>query len=110
VRREDGLRQIDGAKWERDEYNCLTLRVTTNDNWPVQARLTMRPPYCDRGHIQLNIDGPLDIDGADSFPRYFFSLPEADAHARNFLKWRLWKQRTVPEETIRSEFEKVTRA
>jgi hypothetical protein len=48
------------------------------------------------GAIHLNIDGISDIDGADSFPRYFFSFKEADEHTRTFLKWRLWKERSFP--------------
>jgi hypothetical protein len=62
----------------------------------VHAWLALRPVYCDRGHIQLCIDGPLYLDHADSFPRYFFSFEEADAHTRTFLKWRLWKERSFP--------------
>jgi hypothetical protein len=50
----------------------------------------------DRGHIQLMIQGIHDLDDADSFPRYFFSFKEADAHTRAFLKWRLWKKRAFP--------------
>jgi hypothetical protein len=42
--------------------------------------LSLRPVYCDRGHIQLCIDGPLDLDACDSFPRFFFSFREADEH------------------------------
>jgi hypothetical protein len=61
----------------------------------VHAFLTLRPAYCDRGHIQLLIEG-IDLDGADSFPRFFFSFREADEHTRTFLKWRLWKERTHP--------------
>jgi hypothetical protein len=102
--REEGIKQIDKAKWENDAQQCLDMLVQTSDNLWVHAWLTMRPPYCDRGHIVLNIDGPLALDTADSFPRYFFSFPEADAHTRAFLKWRLWKERTVPDAAIRSAF------
>lgn len=62
----------------------------------VTCYLSLRPHYCDRGHIQLFIDGDLSIDGADSFPRYFFSFKEADEHTRTFLKWRLWQHRIHP--------------
>jgi hypothetical protein len=54
----------------------------------VHAWLALRPVYCDRGQIQLGIDGPLNLDAADSFPRFFFSFKEADEHTRTFLKWR----------------------
>jgi hypothetical protein len=94
--REDGLRQIETTPWLKDEYGALNLHVQTPDGLLVHAWLALRPHYCDRGHITLNIDGPLDLDGHDSFPRYFFSFAEADHHARTFLKWRLWKERTYP--------------
>jgi hypothetical protein len=103
--REDGIKQIDEAQWEMDDCNTLNLYVRTSEDWPVHAFLSMRPPYCDRGHVQLNIDGPLSLDRADSFPRYFFSFEEANAHARTFLKWRIWKERTVADAEIREAFE-----
>ena len=83
---EEGLRQIESAKWTKDKYGVLNLDVLTPEGSPVRAWLSLRPVYCDRGHIQLCIDGPLDLDYADSFPRFFFSFAEADAHARTFLK------------------------
>lgn len=94
--REEGLRQIATAPWVKDEYGALNLDVTTPDGIPVRAWLSLRPAYCDRGHIQLGLDGPLQLDGSDGFPRYFFSFAEADAHTRTFLKWRLWKERSFP--------------
>jgi hypothetical protein len=102
--REEGLKQIDEAQWMRDNYDTLHLYVTSPRDRPVDVWLSMRPVYCDRGHIQLNIDGPLQLDGADSFPRYFFSFAEADAHTRMFLKWRLWEYRTVSYAEISSRF------
>jgi hypothetical protein len=90
------LRQIEAAPWVKDEYGCLNLDATTPGGAPVRAWLSLRPHYCDRGHIQLNIEGPLGLDGSDGFPRHFFSFAEADAHTRTFLKWRLWKERTFP--------------
>lgn len=81
------------------------MRVRDAENSVVVAWLQIRPAYCDRGHIQLNIDGPLQLDSADSFPRYFFSFIEADAHTRAFLKWRLWRERTYSDGVIRSVFE-----
>jgi hypothetical protein len=92
--REEGLRQIENAKWVRDQYDWWSLRVQDEEGRWVEAQLSLRPHYCDRGHIQLLVDGPLELDGADSFPRFFFSTQEADHHVRCFLKWRLWKERT----------------
>ena len=94
--RAEGLRQIETAQWTKDEYGQLNLHVHTPEGHRVHAWLSLRPVYCDRGHIQLNIDGPLSLDGSDSFPRFFFSFREADEHTRTFLKWRLWKERTHP--------------
>jgi hypothetical protein len=106
VTREEGIKQIDEARWEKDDdAACLNLKVNDEEGLQVHAWLTPRPVYCDRGHIKLNIDGPLALDSADSFPRYFFSFEEADAHTRTFLKWRLWKERTHSDAAIRSAFE-----
>ena len=92
--RAEGLKEIDEAKWCVDEYRTLNLYVTDKEGHKVHSFLTLRPTYCDRGHIQLNIDGRFGLDQADSFPRYFFSFKEADDHTRRFLKWRIWKHST----------------
>jgi hypothetical protein len=94
--KEEGLRQIEDAKWTKGRHGELGLAVRTQDGRPVLAWLELRPHYCDRGHIKLLIEGIADLDGQDNFPRYFFSFPEADHHTRVFLKWRLWKERTYP--------------
>lgn len=93
--REQGVTEIDKAQWKKGD-SCLELRVHDEKGRVVDAWLQLRPPYCDRGHVQLNISGPLELDDADSFPRYFFSFGEADTHTRLFLKWRLWKERVHP--------------
>lgn len=49
-------------------------------------------------------DACLDIDWADSFPRYFYSFEEADQHTRSFLKWRIWKHRDTPHHKIEKYF------
>lgn len=96
ITREDGLAQIDGAKWIKDQYGWLNIYVLDEQGRDVHAALSLRPNYCDRGHIQLLFEGPIDLDRMDSFPRYFFSFEEADKHTRLFLKWRLWKERVYP--------------
>lgn len=94
--REEGLAEIDAAQWVSDPHDgCLNLRFSTAIS-RIHCWLTLRPEYCDRGHIQLNINGPLGLDAQDSFPRYFFTFEEADLHCRTFLKWRIWKHRTFP--------------
>jgi hypothetical protein len=105
MNREDGIKQIEEAQWERDDYGTLHLYITHPSGRPVDAWLSMRPVYCDRGHIQLNIDGPLNLDRHDNFPRFFFSLVEADAHTRTFLKWRLWQERMTADAEMRDVFE-----
>jgi hypothetical protein len=94
--RETGIAQIDAAVWTEDKYGTLNLIVNDSDCNPVHSYLCLRPPYCDRGHIQLHVEGNLGLDNADRFPRYFFSFEEADNHTRTFLKWRLWKHRVHP--------------
>ena len=96
ITREEGLKLIETAPWLKDEYGSLNLSVHTQRGEQIHAWLSLRPVYCDRGHIQLCIEGPLNLDAADSFPRFFFSFKEADEHTRTFLKWRLWKERTHP--------------
>ncbi len=92
--RENGLKQIDEAKWDKDQHGYRNLYVTDAKGNVVHCFLSLRPNYCDRGHIQLNIDALyLCLDHSDSFPRFFFSFEEADIHTRLFLKWRLWKHR-----------------
>lgn len=91
---EEKIKLIHNVEWVEGENNELNLYVKDMDGRSVHAWLTLRPHYCDRGHIQLNIDGPLNLDGHDSFPRYFFSFKEANAHTRTFLLWRLFKRRT----------------
>ncbi len=101
MEKEEGLKQIQEAAWEEDKYGCLNLYVTDSQGNPVHCWLTMRPAYCDRGHIQLNIIGNLYLDEADSFPRFFFSFKEADTHTRLFLKWRIWQHREHEHKFIR---------
>jgi len=100
---ENGIRQIDEARWERirdtnypDMDMGWQLTVTDSHGRPCQCYLSLRPNYCDRGHIQFHLDAYLNLDHADSFPRYFFSQQEANKHVREFLKWRIWKYRTHP--------------
>lgn len=55
--------------------------------------MTRRPAYCDRGHWQVNIELPMNIDAADCFPRYYMRREAAVQETELFLKWRLWKER-----------------
>lgn len=96
VTREEGLAEIDAARWVKDEWGVLNLYVKDKNGHKIHSWLMLRPHYCDRGHIQLVVDGNLNLDHADSFPRFFFSFEEADLHTRTFLKWRLWQHRTHP--------------
>lgn len=91
--KEEGLKEIDNAQWLKDEHGCLNLIVHNPKGGFIHAYLSLRPNYCDRGHIMLGIEGNLFLDEADSFPRYFFSSEEAKIHTKLFLKWRLWQHR-----------------
>lgn len=94
-----GLEEIKNAKWEKDEWGAVNLVVTQPNGHTATCMLTLRPTYCDRGHIQLNIEAAgMGLDNSDSFPRFFFSFEEADAHTREFLRWRLYKVRSNPHE------------
>lgn len=97
INRSQGLAAIKNEEWVQDESGTLNLIVQGPSDSPrVHAWLSLRPAYCDRGHIQLNIEGISSLDRADSFPRFFFSFKEADEHTRTFLRWRLWKERSHP--------------
>lgn len=97
--KEEGLKAIDKAEWYKDGFNYLFLEVPGQNDFKCIAVLSLRPHYCDRGHIQFNMEqSNFDLDGADSFPRFFFSFEEADHHVRTFLKWRIWKHRTYKHE------------
>lgn len=88
------LHQIDTAPWEEDENGTLNFYTEDSDRRLIHCWLTLLPPWCDLGHIQLNIEGLNHLDAGPKFPRYFFSFEEANNHCRTFLKWRLWKHRT----------------
>jgi len=63
-----------------------------NDHRMV-AWITKRPAYCDRGHWQVNIALPLDLDEQDGFPRYYMTLETAKKETELFLDWRINKVR-----------------
>lgn len=76
-------------------WDTLDLRFVI-DGKVIHAFITARPIYCDRGHWMFNVDGPLNLDGADSFPRYYMSLERALEEAEAFLRWRLLKRTATP--------------
>lgn len=95
--REQGIAEIEAAKWQGpNDMGTIDFVVHDAAGRRVLCWLQLRPRYCDRGHVLFNLSGLDDIDEADSFPRYFFTLEEADTHVRNFLKWRLWKEGSHP--------------
>lgn len=82
--------------WQYDaQHRTLDLHFTV-DGHPVHAWITPRPLYCDRGHWQFNVNGPFDLDGADSFPRYFMHLDDAIREAEAWMRWRIAKQTQTP--------------
>lgn len=66
----------------------------------VHAFLQKRPYYCDRGHWSFNVDGIPDMDGADSFPRYYMDLEAAMCEVADFLNWRLFQLDIKPGVTL----------
>jgi hypothetical protein len=73
---------------ENEEFACTEVLISGC----IVATLETRPHYCDRGHYSIKCYLP-DIDGADSFPRYYMSKEVAKAETESFLKWRIWKIR-----------------
>lgn len=94
--KEAGIKEIDDAEWLQDKYGHLNLLIKDPNGGIIRSYLSLRPEYCDRGHIQLGIDGLKDLDRMDSFPRFFFNTEEAKRHTKLFLKWRVWKHREYP--------------
>lgn len=70
-----------------DQFGCLNLLDGNAHVW-----IERRPAYCDRGHFCAKVEGIPDIDGADSFPRYFMDLERAKSEMREWLAWRLRKE------------------
>jgi hypothetical protein len=46
--------------------------------------------YCDRGRFVGKVFGVPDIDGADSFPRYYMDIDRAKLEMAEWLDWRLF--------------------
>ena len=70
------------GQWEAIEhYWSIRMRG-------VEIVIEPRPAYCDRGHWYAKVFGMVDIDAADSFPRYFMDLERAKAEMREWLVWR----------------------
>ena len=84
---------IENTQWEDRGKDGFYMSVLDADGHPVRLYIGHRPVHCDRGHLMLIVDGRLNLDPQDGFPRYFFSFNEADKHARAFLAWRIWKKR-----------------
>jgi hypothetical protein len=69
-----------------------------------------RPGYCDRGHYIAKVFGIPDIDGADSFPRYYMQLHRAFAELYEWLVWRTRKERVhYNQDCVRMTMERVGR-
>ena len=95
------VQHVKNKPWELIQNNgepYLKLTIKDTPKGLVECYLTLRPHYCDRGHLMLIIDGRLELDQHDSFPRYFFSFDEANRHTRDFLLWRLYKIRQYAHE------------
>jgi len=72
------------------EYNIHELYRTKQSTTKMVAWIVQRPPYCDRGHWQVNCELP-GLDGSDGFPRYFMDFKRAVAETEDFIKWRIKK-------------------
>jgi hypothetical protein len=82
---------ISHAEWYLDEWNVWNFLTHDPMGNPVHAFIQKRPPYCDRGHYSFNVDARLNLDGADSFPRYYMDLDTAMLEAVKWLNWRMYK-------------------
>lgn len=54
--------------------------------------MSARPHYCDRGRVMVNVVShnilKVDVDAADGFPRYYFSIERAKAEMADWLAAR----------------------
>ena len=64
-----------GFKTNLDDWGILNIETPT-----VNIMVNKRPSYCDRGRygfmaeVKPEFRAKMNIDEADAFPRYFFSL------------------------------------
>ncbi len=69
-----------------DGYGCL---IITQPNFHIW--MNKRPGYCDRGRYGFHAEGRNgkvgEIDSADMFPRYFFSMQNAFNEINEFIKF-----------------------
>ena len=94
--------EYNAERW-RDVYEPKDIRFApTNDSlggnyeniWIGEALvgiLEPRPHYCDRGRYVFKCELP-DLDGADSFPRYYMTVVTAKWEIIMWLNWRLWRR------------------
>jgi len=97
--------EIDALQWEARDGVLNLMVQDIKSGTRLHIWLSDRPHYCDRGHIQANIDtvrlgadcsneyGMSLLDSSDAFPRYFHSVDRALNEAMDFLHWRLYKHR-----------------
>lgn len=86
-------------KWSwRDNPDYRGLIELYDDAGRMLAWISERPPYCDRGHFQANVECVPNLDSQDGWPRYYMHLDVAQRETTDFLRWRLLRERTPPRE------------
>lgn len=70
-------------------YELVVFRSLRDRDFNVSIALSPRPTYCDRGHWIAQVAGPLELDWADAFPRYYMDVVRAKAELHDWLLWRL---------------------
>jgi len=77
-------------KWRTVKDSLLGVSVLELNYRGVCINIEPRPGYCDRGNYiaQLVSPGPLFIDVADMWPRYYFDLFVAQEECGKFIRKR----------------------
>lgn len=74
-----------GVESRVDEYNIVLIDVG-----PMHMWISPRPHYCDRGrwlvHVESSDPIKLHIDGADGFPRYYYTVTALVTEVCSFMK------------------------
>lgn len=84
---------IERAEWRKDPGYDGLLNYYIDS--VLLAWINPRPPYCDRGHYQAQIEFSPDnpMDAADGMPCYYMRLDTAKQEIRDKLLWRVCKIR-----------------
>lgn len=86
--------------WRKNAEYRGVIELYDDATGRMLAWIGQRPPYCDRGHFQANVECVPDLDSQDGWPRYYMHLEVARRETVDFLRWRLLKERASPHDGV----------